>query len=66
MSKKTRKVINKSVNVLLDAVHLVLIDFTFKKGKYRKRGAKPRPIVQKTIVVRNPAPRVVVVREGQQ
>jgi hypothetical protein len=59
MSIKTRRrlsrfadgleaVVKHSINIGLNAVELILIDGVFGKGKYRKRGAKPRPIIHRT------------------
>ena len=38
-----------SIKLFTDAVELLLIDFVFGKGKYRKRGPKTRPIIHRTV-----------------
>lgn len=39
----------QSGQLLADSIHLVLIDGTFGKSKYRKKGARVRPIIHRTI-----------------
>ena len=53
----------KGINFIAFGVELVLIDHAHGKARFRKHSPRPRLIVQKTIVVRNAAPRVVVVKE---
>jgi hypothetical protein len=60
MSTKTKRRLSRVANALeaivftsirafAGAVELVLIDGVFGKSKYRKRGAKMRPIIHRTI-----------------
>jgi 2C-methyl-D-erythritol 2,4-cyclodiphosphate synthase len=67
MSTKTKRRLSRFAdgleavaNVIISAIELVLIDAVFGKSKYRKRGAKMRPIIHRTynrtIVVRSSVP----------
>jgi len=42
-------IVHISIKLLANAVELVMIDFVFGKSKYRKHGAKMRPIIHRTI-----------------
>ena len=39
----------KGGQFLADSIHQVLIDAVFGKSKYRKKGARMRPIIHRTI-----------------
>jgi hypothetical protein len=39
----------KGGQILADSIHQILIDLVFGKSKYRKKGAKMRPIIHRTI-----------------
>jgi hypothetical protein len=41
-------VVVTSIKGFASAVELILIDFAFGKGKFRKRGSKMRPIIHRT------------------
>ena len=57
--------VTKSINGGANAIHFLLIDGVFGKSKYRKRGAKMRPIIHRTYnrtVYVRPAPVVHIVK----
>lgn len=47
-SKVLAAVTNTVLNEMLHAIELVMIDLVFGKSKYRKRGARMRPIIHRT------------------
>lgn len=70
MSNKTRKHLIKTADLLertaagiVNALMLVITDLVYGKAKYRKRASQPRPIVQRTVIYRESAPRVHVVKQ---
>lgn len=61
--RKIADLLEKAAHGLLNCIELVMVDAAWGKNKYRKRAARTRPIVQKTVIIRPSAPRVVVVKE---
>lgn len=49
MSSNLKRLARKSGQFLADSIHQVLIDAVFGKSKYRKKGARVRPIIHRTI-----------------
>ena len=61
MYKLLQKLAIKSGRLVVYAIELFLIDFTYGKSKYRKRGARLRPIIhrtynRRTVIVQQPVP----------
>lgn len=59
--RKIADVLEKSVRGIAAAIELILIDLVFGKSKYRRRGAKMRPIIhrtynRRTVIIREPVP----------
>ena len=62
--KKVERFLMNTVDVLVNAIELLIIDLTYGKNKYRRRGSRIRPIIQKTynhrtVYIREPTPRVL-------
>lgn len=61
MYKLLQKLAIKSGRWIADAIELFLIDLAYGKSKYRRRGARLRPIIhrtynRRTVVVQQPVP----------
>lgn len=74
MSTKTKKRLERTanrlekctffcLNAVAGALQLLVIDAVWGKAKYRKRASRPRPVVHKTFIVHERAPRMYRVHD---
>ena len=58
--------LEKSLRFIAGAIELIIIDLAWGKSWYRKKYPRIRPVIQRTVIYRQGAPRVVYVERAKQ